>query len=98
VLGGKDVALMLVDVLVDAIATDAASYYILASLCYPLPHEELAMTTASHGQSQQNQSAPQSGASGLSGLSETEKVSAIRAELPVTGRYVYLNAGTNGPL
>ena len=56
------------------------------------------MTTASHGQSQQNQSAPQSGASGLSGLSETEKVSAIRAELPVTGRYVYLNAGTNGPL
>lgn len=30
--------------------------------------------------------------------SDTEKVAAVRAELPVTSRYAYLNAGTNGPL
>lgn len=53
------------------------------------------MNTEPHAQGQQNQSTPQSG---LSGQSDTEKISAIRAELPVTGRYVYLNAGTNGPL
>ena len=50
------------------------------------------MTTEPDGGSKHNQFAPQSG------QSETEKVSAIRAELPVTERYVYLNAGTNGPL
>ena len=31
-------------------------------------------------------------------LSDTEKIAAIRAGLPVTGRYLYFNAGTNGPL
>ena len=30
--------------------------------------------------------------------SDTEKIAAIRAELPVTARYLYFNAGTNGPL
>ncbi len=30
--------------------------------------------------------------------SETEKIAAIRNELPVTARYLYFNAGTNGPL
>lgn len=29
---------------------------------------------------------------------EREKIAAIRAELPVTAKYAYLNAGTNGPL
>lgn len=29
---------------------------------------------------------------------ELEKIAAMRAELPVTSKYVYLNAGTNGPL
>lgn len=29
---------------------------------------------------------------------EHDKIAAIRAELPVTARYVYFNAGTNGPL
>jgi len=28
----------------------------------------------------------------------TEKIATIRTELPVTGRYLYFNAGTNGPL
>lgn len=44
------------------------------------------MTTESHGQIQ---SAPQS---------DLEKITTIRAELPVTERYLYFNAGTNGPL
>src|SRR6185312_10722319 len=30
--------------------------------------------------------------------SDTEKIAAIRAVLPVTERYLYFNAGTNGPL
>jgi len=30
--------------------------------------------------------------------SDAEKIAAIRAELPVTARYLYFNAGTNGPL
>lgn len=29
---------------------------------------------------------------------DRDKIAAIRAELPVTARYLYLNAGTNGPL
>lgn len=44
------------------------------------------MTTESLGQTQPT---PQN---------ETEKIMAIRAELPVTARYLYFNAGTNGPL
>lgn len=31
-------------------------------------------------------------------MDESVKILSIRAELPVTSRYVYLNAGTNGPL
>ena len=31
-------------------------------------------------------------------LGDQEKIAAIRAELPVMQRYIYLNAGTNGPL
>ena len=30
--------------------------------------------------------------------SEAEKIAAVRAELPATAKYAYLNAGTNGPL
>jgi L-cysteine/cystine lyase len=44
------------------------------------------MTTGSLGQSQP------------SVQSDTDKITAIRAELPVTARYLYFNAGTNGPL
>ncbi len=38
----------------------------------------------------------ESGASTAHG--QTEKVAAVRAELPVTEKYAYLNTGTNGPL
>ena len=31
-------------------------------------------------------------------VADGEKVARVRAELPVTARYVYMNAGTNGPL
>ncbi len=31
-------------------------------------------------------------------FADADKIAAIRAELPVTQRYAYLNAGTNGPL
>src|SRR5215475_14537292 len=31
-------------------------------------------------------------------LSDRDKLAAIRNELPVTARYLYFNAGTNGPL
>src|SRR5690242_6904939 len=44
------------------------------------------MTTGSLGQSQPSLQI------------DTEKLAAIRAELPVTARYLYFNAGTNGPL
>lgn len=51
------------------------------------------MTEAMTMESQQpNHSAPHPG------RTDAEKVAAIRAELPVTGRYLYFNAGTNGPL
>lgn len=46
------------------------------------------MTTDSHGQTQPAP-APHT---------DAEKIAAIRAELPVTGRYLYFNTGTNGPL
>jgi L-cysteine/cystine lyase len=54
-----------------------------------LRHEEREMTTESTESEEQSQPAPQS---------ETEKIAAIRNELPVTARYLYFNAGTNGPL
>ncbi|HLY30085.1 MAG TPA: aminotransferase class V-fold PLP-dependent enzyme, partial [Ktedonobacterales bacterium] len=50
------------------------------------------MTTESHGQIEQTQPAQQGP------QPDAEKIAAIRAELPVTGRYLYFNAGTNGPL
>ncbi|HEX5441345.1 MAG TPA: aminotransferase class V-fold PLP-dependent enzyme, partial [Ktedonobacterales bacterium] len=47
------------------------------------------MMTGSQDSQAQSYAAPQN---------ETEKIAAIRAELPVTARYLYFNAGTNGPL
>src|SRR5215469_2430271 len=34
----------------------------------------------------------------LASTADRDKIAALRAELPVTERYVYFNAGTNGPL
>jgi L-cysteine/cystine lyase len=34
----------------------------------------------------------------MTAIDDTQKLAAIRAELPVTARYIYMNTGTNGPL
>lgn len=34
----------------------------------------------------------------MTAMDDTQKIATIRAELPVTARYVYMNTGTNGPL
>src|SRR5689334_810733 len=58
-------------------------------MCAMVRHEERDMTMESTETQGQSHPAPQS---------EAEKIAAIRNELPVTARYLYFNAGTNGPL